>query len=355
VQFLAVLVVLLLATDWIGHRWLFERGTLAGTDILLAKRDRPSGKHCRLVTISEAEYNKYLGECIETEKLEAVLKALLAYHPRVLAIDIDTSAPRFASLRIPSTETKIVWARVSHQVGEKDASGKRTYSFKVGEVLGNRPAQPEFIGSPLFIMDPDGVVREFARKIQVNARPETLPWTMVRAYCEEKGKKACAAVREDESEQPREYGTDWDVWETPLSDVLAHSTSDRPDAGELDVMVLGGNFNDLHETPFGTRLGIELIAFQFETELAGEPEPPAVLGWSKWIIKLSLALAVAWLNHRLMPRWAAISMLLLLTLVFFASFLGIYYRIFRLEFLPFMIGLWIEQLVEGAEHAQPGH
>jgi len=46
---------------------------------------------------------------------------------------------------------------------------------------------------------------------------------------------------------------------------------------------------------------------------------------------------------------------LLIAVTFLAGFLGIYYGLFRMDFLPFMLGIWIEQLVEGAVHAQNAH
>ena len=97
-------------------------------------------------------------------------------------------------------------------------------------------------------------------------------------------------------------------------------------------------------------MGIELTASAIESEL-NPSQPWQILGWIHWILKIALALGIAWLNSRLLPLWATAGTLLLLATVFLASFLGIYYRVFQLDFLPFMIGIWIEQLVESAERA----
>src|SRR5262249_27063794 len=89
-----------------------------------------------------------------------------------------------------------------------------------------------------------------------------------------------------------------------------------------------------------------------ETELSSESEPWLVEGWLKVPLEIVLAFVVVWLNSRLMPSWAAFGTLMLLTALFLASFFGLYYGVFRMEFLPLVIGVWIEQLVEGTEHAQ---
>jgi hypothetical protein len=134
---------------------------------------------------------------------------------------------------------------------------------------------------------------------------------------------------------------------------MVEGGSAKPHSGELgDIVFLGAKFSDVHPTPFGPKLGSELIATAVEAELAGESSELQVYGWSRWTLKILFAFGIVWLNSRLMPRWATAGILLLLVLVFVASFLGIYYSLFRMDFLPFMIGIWIEQLIESSEHAQ---
>src|SRR5271166_3842810 len=96
-RFLLALVILLLFSDWLGQRWLFERGSLAGTDILLRSPRPVLSKQCRLVTIDVDEFSTYLGESLDPKKLATVLDAILLYEPKVVVVDIDTSASRFNS------------------------------------------------------------------------------------------------------------------------------------------------------------------------------------------------------------------------------------------------------------------
>jgi hypothetical protein len=363
-RFVVVLVPLLLFTNWLGHRWLFERSTLAGSDILLSVTKPKPAQYCRLVTINEHELEAYLGEWLQPEKLASVLNVVLGYKPKVLVVDIDTSAPRFQSLKIPTSGSKIVWARVSHQEGKTNpGERRRSYVWKAGEVLGNRPDQPEYVGSPLLPQDPDWTVRYFQRVVPIDANTQSLHWAVLRAYCDAGAQEACAVVRgksgedkktkADEQSKLREFNTDWDFPSTPLSDLMVEGGSAKPHSGELgDIVFLGAKFSDVHPTPFGPKLGSELIATAVEAELAGESSELQVYGWSRWTLKILFAFGIVWLNSRLMPRWATAGILLLLVLVFVASFLGIYYSLFRMDFLPFMIGIWIEQLIESSEHAQ---
>jgi hypothetical protein len=151
----------------------------------------------------------------------------------------------------------------------------------------------------------------------------------------------------------RDLHIDWDFPSIPLADLMGGGGNSKPRAEQLsDIVFLGGKFSDIHPTPFGAKLGIELSAAAVETEMAGKTEPLHVRGSSQWVLKILLALGIAWLNSRLMPMWAAMATMLLIALVFVASFVGIYYGLFRMEFLPFIIGIWIEQLIEGSERAQ---
>src|SRR5262245_47121624 len=81
-QFILVFVSLLLFTNWLGHRWLFERATLAGTDVLLSVADPKLAQYCHLITIDEQEFDTQLGEVLQPEKLVGVLKSILAFKPK---------------------------------------------------------------------------------------------------------------------------------------------------------------------------------------------------------------------------------------------------------------------------------
>jgi CHASE2 domain-containing sensor protein len=354
-QFLVVLVILLLFTNWLGKRWVFARATLAGTDILLRHPKPVPAAHCSLITIDGQEFDTYLGEWLQPEKLTSVLENIIKFEPRVIVVDIDTSAPRFHSMVLPAGRSKIVWARVSHETLKNNPDVTRSFVWQAGAVLGNRPDQPEYSGSPLFPEDPDSTIRTFRRIVSIDANTPALHWVTLRALCASGTQNACALVNSDTAADGlvvRPFVTDWDFPTITLSDLMATGGDTLPHAGGLgEIVLLGANFSDIHPTSFGPRLGVELTASAIESELSPKMGAWRVSEWSHWILKILLAFAIAWLNNRLLPLWATTGTLLLLALVFTASFLGIYYGVFRMDFLPFMIGIWIEQLIEMSERA----
>jgi len=358
-QFLVVMVLLLIATNWLGHRWLFAAGTLSGTDVLLSSARKQYGSHCWLVTIDEQEFNDSLGETIDPQKLAVVLNRILEFKPKVLVVDVDTAPPRFRGLQLAPTETKIVWARSSHEELKPVAGGRNwEIVWKSDPVLGNRPDQPAYVGSPLFPQDPDGRVRGFQRFVRIDALTPSLHWEALRAYCDSGNLPACGRVQNADVGEPAEtrpFDTNWDFYVEPISDFLGKDTP-APSQPEsvANIIVVGANFDDIHPTSFGPKLGVELVASAIESELKGQ-HGLQVHGWMVWIVKVLLALAIAWLNSRLDPLWATAGTLLLITAVFLASFIGFYFRVFQMDFLPFMIGIWIEQLVETATHAHKAH
>jgi CHASE2 domain-containing sensor protein len=319
----------LVFTNWLGKRWVFQRATLAGTDILLQQPKPVPAVHCTLITINEQEFNDYLGEWLQPDKLSSVLQNIVAYEPKIIVVDIDTSAPRFGSTVVPAGNSKIVWARVSHEA--LTSNRPRSYVWQAGAVLGSR------------------------RIVAIDAHAASLHWMTIQALCDSGDSSACALVKNDTATDDlkmRPFLTDWNFRTIPLSDVMDTGGNTIPHAGGLgEVVMLGANFSDIHTTTFGPELGIELTASAIESELALKVGASPIYEWSHWILKILLAFAIAWLNNRFLPLWATTGTLLLLGLVFMASFLGIYYGVFRMDFLPVMIGIWIEQLIETAEHA----
>ncbi len=355
-QFLVVLVILLFFTNWMGKRWVLEPATLGTTDVLLRERNPVPAQHCTLITINEKEFDTYLGEWLQPAKLTSILQTILEYEPKVIVVDIDTSAPRFRETVIPQGKSKIVWARVAYETLKADAKdGTRSLVWQAGAVLGGRPDQPEYSGTPLFPQDPDAMVRNFQRFVTIDVRTPSLYWVTLSALSQTGVADADALVKNasaGDDQEFRPFLTNWNFPTLHLADLMTPGGTARPYAGGLgDVVLVGANFSDIHPTTFGPKLGIELTASALESEMAPKAGPWRAYEGSHWILKILLAFAIAWLNNRLLPLWATSGTLLLIGLVFVASFLGIYYGLFRMDFLPFMIGIWIEQLIEISQHA----
>jgi CHASE2 domain-containing sensor protein len=119
------------------------------------------------------------------------------------------------------------------------------------------------------------------------------------------------------------------------------------------IVFLGGYYStgDLHPTPFGTRAGVELVASAAEAEL--DPSKPGEMGqYAMYFLKVLLGIGVAACHHYLKPRYAMISIVGILgVMVFFGTFIAFYLTSYRANFVPFVLGLWIEQLYESSEKA----
>ena len=120
------------------------------------------------------------------------------------------------------------------------------------------------------------------------------------------------------------------------------------------IVFLGGEYSsgDEHPTPFGIKYGVELIASAVEEELGGGGQQPLDVVAS-FILKAALAFLIAWFHHILRPRYAMIATILFLgSMVLAGSYIAFRFSGYRADFLPFLVGIWIEQLYEGSEHAQ---
>jgi CHASE2 domain-containing sensor protein len=120
-----------------------------------------------------------------------------------------------------------------------------------------------------------------------------------------------------------------------------------------EIVFLGGYYStgDVHPTPFGTQPGVELVAAAAEADLG--PSNSTEMGTvGMYFLKILLGIGVAACHHYLKPRYALIMIVGILgIMVFFGTFLAFYFTSYRANFVPFVLGLWIEQLYEGSEKA----
>ena len=367
--FLLTLIALIIFTNWLGERWIFRSGSLVGSDVLVRAAKPVAAEHCRLILVNQEDFTKYFGETLEPAKLADVLTAILKYQPKVLVVDIDTSASRFRNLENKIGKhpaSTIVWARVSNEELKSDPREiDRVYDWSNGGVLGGDSSSVDNSGSPLFPLDPDSTVRGFQRTVVLKNRDQkdreipALHWVALKAYCKSGGNFCSLVDHPDSADQAvRPFDGNWDFVSFPLSDLMKESGL-KVQPGQLgDIVILGASFSDIHTTSFGPKLGIELTASAIETEIL-ESSKWQFLGWPlavmHWGGKIILGFLIALLNSKLKPLWALLGISLLVALVFLVSFAAYYSLHFQIEFLPFMIGIWIEQLVQGAERAQHAH
>lgn len=341
-KFLVSLAILLTISYEFSHIWIIRYAGLVGHDSLLGVAAPSVPNHCQIVTISEEEYDQLFGSCLPPENLSSLIKSLLRFEPAVLAIDIDTSAPRFRDLALPETKTRIVWARPSRHKGP---------ALVPGAVLGNRATDPKYSGVALFPLDPDSTTRGFQRWVGFSSvSSPSFHWQILQAYCDSGSERACKVVNgaPGHDTSVRELDYHFRFPPIPASDVVSPLPGAQENILRTKVVILGGGDSDRHLTPFGVMSGAELTGAAIETEMEGR-EYKKLGDVDKFCLKVVLALIVALIFHFLKSPIALVATLGLLAATIVCTFFVYYYASLLIDFVPFVVGVWIEQLYDAAE------
>ena len=213
----------------------------------------------------------------------------------------------------------------------------------------------------------DGRIREWARFVAIDGVPRpTLIWSAIREYCSTPGRPGCPHATELNSvrDAPFTFSRDVDFQTLNLSEFLTDDSAQSkaescsatlPDPRfENRIVLLGGFYSreDLHDTPWGKRTGVELLAMAIEQELQPQPLHHLALPF-KWGIKALIAFGIAFMYHRLRPVPAVLSTLCVLpALILISGYLAFYLGDSDLAVVPFLVGILIEQLVTGTEQAE---
>lgn len=364
--------LLLILSMVLGHLWVFEYSGLLALDAFSAKLEPKPAGHCRIVMVSREDYETYFDGVspLDLDKLACAIGKLLDLGPAVIVVDFDTESRKFA--KMDPFGQRVVWARGA----DADENGK----IKPLDVLGNSNPPP-FWGLALFPRDPDWTIREFPRYMLADNSQwmPTLHWAAVEAFCRSTSSRDClvtssgAAQREEGALSLQVFHSQYAFPPLSLGHFVQNNKTDphgctaswgnqhpsltNPLHGK--IVFLGGSYSnaDRHHTPFGLRPGVEIVASATEAEL--DPQKPGQVGlWSSIALKLVLGIAVIACHHFLRPAYALFAVMgVLAFLVFFGTFVALYVTAYRASAVPFLAGLLIEQLYEGAEkaHDQVAH
>lgn len=319
--------LLTLALDYYGWLERFETGAL---DRFIILQERVPASHVAIVEIDNDDYEQLFDEKspLDPCTLYDLIDAIALNQPKLIAVDIDTSAKVFKELktqncqdlknksggdtRAPAKVSKelksnsewppIVWARgASEGVGAKQESGDHSENeeiFVLEKVLGEESAPPNSLtGIALLPLDSDNQIRHFRREYpiasgqttsQPPAHADSFHWAVVRKYCElSQNNKRCEklfgpqAEKSDEHDLVLNLAIDPYAFETSIraSKVLAEATPENLDTGtpaflslKDKIVILGGKYDaarDDYDTPVGMKHGVELAAIAIESELSG--------------------------------------------------------------------------------------
>ncbi|MGA2723852.1 MAG: CHASE2 domain-containing protein [Bryobacteraceae bacterium] len=359
-RFLVTIAILLAVSTRLSHIWLLDHANLAGVDVFVSAKKPKIPQHTVVVSVTEDDYKRIFGNCTTAKELQNIIDTLTSYGPAVLAVDVSTAAEEFRDLKPRLTSTRIVWARISSHkaIGPRDQA---RYEWVAGEVLGHGIVDPPYAGATLFPQDSDGVVRDAQRWIPLhNGTVPSMYWEIIRAYCDSGSQEACrvsASGRRGDT-TGRWLPNRYEFPPVTLGDVLAQDAARFSKNSQAEnilrdrIVILGADFGDEHPTAFGLQQGAALIATAVETELERHADPFRISGWLQIGCKFILAIVLAAIHHYFRPLFALSVTLFLLGLIVTLNFAAYYYEALRIDFVPFAIGIWIEQLYEGASHAQ---
>lgn len=223
-----------------------------------------------VVDISADDYAKYFHaqSPLDPDVLGELIERIAKGSPRLVVVDIDTSAPRFMPMAALEWSAPVVWARDVRLMDKGSVVPMRVLG-------GYEPRAIERSGLAVFYDDSEGgITRRYRRLIPTSQDPElpSLPWKAVMTCCE---KQLPASVRPSTDSLTIRFTRDENRRQLPASAVFANDFNWKGRIQDKIVLVGGSYDRDEHNTPLGSRMtGVNVLANVIETELSGGGLPP---------------------------------------------------------------------------------
>lgn len=290
----------------------FEMPTL---DALMHLREAPQDSDVMIVRISRDDYKTYFGgkSPLDPVKLQDIINKIGQGKPKVIGVDINTSAPEFQNLRLEPGIPPVVWAREA-------TYSDRDKKFFLADVLGGTNPAPSS-GLMTLRLDSDKVVRRYRRFYETDKGAfSSFAQALVKAY------RPAMALAESQDEMLIQFVGDPKHsyrFDLPVSEILRLADDVHwPDNDILKdkIVLLGADYagEDEHSTPLGRMKGVDVQAQIMETELRGGGVKPP--GTALIILLGAIAGLLLWLILR--SSSTRISFVLSVPAILALSFLG---------------------------------
>jgi CHASE2 domain-containing sensor protein len=274
------ILVTILLVFLFSHMGVLHKLQTAVLDARMRLREPPEKSDLVVVKITDEDYRElfYGVSPLSPVALGRLIEAISLGGPTVIGVDIDTSAPQFKNLPLPSPTSPILWERNVKEVPESVEEKPEPL-----EVLGGRDHTytEKYSGLTLLIDDAeDKVTRRYRRVIETTEGPlDSFVWAVVQAFRGERTPPTKDATRDlfIRYYDDREGGAGFRL---SASQVMKMAKDRRlPDDNPFrdKIVLLGGAYagEDLHDTPVGRRNGVDILAQAIETELRGGGDPAA--------------------------------------------------------------------------------
>jgi hypothetical protein len=372
IRYIATVTALIVLSTFASRIWTFEYAGLRSQEILQRAVPAVPAVFTRIVFITPDDYREEFNERLESAALDKAIDRISDFNPAVIVVDLDTSSRRFQKLKTrpeaSPSHPRIVWARDAEELGTNNELAMLL------PVRGTMDSAGIFWGLALFPRSPDWTVRLYPRMLTVGtARAPSLHWQAVSQFCSAMRSRpdACrnvqglsgglrrAGTRDEELMIPVLHARyEFEPWR--LGDILAPLTpGPTPPVAPINdlsdkIVLLGGAYSpqDRHQTPFGFATGVEIVANAVEAELAPQGRRE-MQEFTQVTLKIILAVLIAGIHHFFRPFHALwLTTGLLAFLVFFGSVAAALFAGYRADFVPFLVGILIEQLYTSAETAE---
>lgn len=347
----AIIAIVMLGCEKRGitHQW-----EMFGLDSFLRLGSKAESQLVRIIEITDEDYEKVFGgkSPLDSELVYNLILEVAKGQPAVIGVDLDLS-----SANVPERIDQEV-ARMNAQLRPRVIWAQLTSVPPQGKheepVLLQKPsADPCHFGLTLFPRDRDGMVRRYARTLEVKPEPfPTLSWSILTAYHRASCTSNLGKLDARADDLIFNFGSGGSFIAIDAGSILSASPAWRASGALKDKIVLiGGSFGaarDSYFTPLGETPGVRLVARAIESDHAGGGITE-VRDDLKLIFDLlagTLALFITW-------RWRLIVSVPLSLGAGFVLTLMLSYVLFRsaaywLSFVPIIVGVVIHELWDHA-------
>lgn len=296
---IAILVFLFQIRD------LPERLATQSLDASIEAQQKSAARYVQMVVIDDADYaTLFSGRSpLDPPVLSRLLMAIAAAQPRALMVDIDTSAPPFAAMDVPTLPT--VW--------NMDGDALKDGRFSEMRPLGGRRLSSGSVAALALVPHDDReIVRSYRRvyELQDGSVAASPGYALARLLTSQPSPQLMPGSGND-----RFLDFRYQFKTSKASDVLADSNSKSwKDLSVFKdrVVVVGGTYRaarDRHATPAGLLYGSQIVAQEAEAELDGTTIP-SINRWLSGILMMIGGLVTVGVY-----RWSSLRVAFLVSLL----------------------------------------
>jgi len=269
-----IIGVAILLTFVFSQQGLLRKFETTALDTTMRLQSKRLQNEIAVVRITDEDYKDrfHAKSPLDPDALQEIVDAIARGKPRIIGVDIDTSASAFTKLQSPPIPVPVIWART----GAYSNLRKQVHLFDY--LGGNNPGGAS--GLVLFKVDEDGALRRYSRIVPTNMGPfPSLSWAIIKQLGADKSKN----LTESEEELFINYvDSSWDSRQVNISsqEIVNLSTTEgfQTDGILKDkIVLLGGDYavQDEHDTPLGWMIGVHALKQIIATELEGGGPRPA--------------------------------------------------------------------------------